>query len=360
MDGSAEIGYNESEHWLVCGDGCDAKLNAQSHTFGKGSIVKEATADEEGILSIGCTECDYEKEETIPKTSSGHTHAYTVSVIAPGCTSGGYTTHTCSCGHTWTDGETSASEHVYEYKMTEDEHWQECTSCHKTTDKTSHKLSEWKTVKKPGYTFSGEKQRVCRICGHTITETIPMLRVPEDKFVVIIPEYPADSSPEQGDSDTQTPGGETSGVKELLTKGEEQAVPALPTLPATKDGNLFDGWADKESGEFVKKGDKISGNVELVPVWKDCGAENHTDKNDDTHCDICGYILKKEPEETTSPEDSSSTEPLESGENGDDSDSGSSGWLIGILSASAGIAAVGGGVLFAVKKKKNKEVDEEK
>jgi len=263
--------------------------------------------------------CGYEKNEAIPKLTGGHTHTYTETVTAPTCTDGGYTTHSCSCGHTWRDNETPATSHDYQYKYTADEHWQECTVCHDTTESASHKLGAWNTVVKPGYTYKGVKQRECKHCGYTLAEEIPMLTVPADKVVITIPDYPetkpdSGTNPPDGSESTPSAGGaDVSGVsvtvKEVLTKGDDNTVPVLPTLPPTEDGNVFDGWVDKNTGEPVKKGDKLTGNIELVPVWKDCGEGNHTDSDTDEICDECGYILvketkpddEKEPPETDAP-----------------------------------------------------------
>jgi len=333
IDKKSKIEYNETMHWSVCGEGCDIRLYEDVHMFASGKVTKEATKKADGEMSYECLDCGYVKKESIPKLSGDHTHKYTVSVTAATCNSGGYTTHTCSCGHSYKDNETKASDHAYEYKYTADEHWQECKICHETTSKNAHKLSEWTTVKKAGYTENGEKQRICRGCGYTVSESIPKLAVPEDKFVVTIPDYSAVTTPpasSDGGKLPTVPGGSTTPAvpdggklpadtaspdtgktdkpdvsvpvvitpeptakKELLTKGSEQTVPTLPTPPPTQDGNIFDSWVNKETGEQVKKGDKLTGNVELVPVWKDCGENNHNDGDNDNHCDKCGYIMVK-------------------------------------------------------------------
>jgi len=328
---SGKIEFDDDRHWMLCGEGCDARLDEENHRFGGGKVVKEATKKADGVMSFACTVCGYTKEEAIPKLTDGHTHSYTAVVTQPTCQDGGYTTHTCSCGHSWTDGETPAGGHAYVYRQTGEEHWQECETCRTTTARSSHKLGGWVTVKKAGYTFDGEKQRVCVACGYAISQSIPRLPVPEDKFVVTIPDFPVilpeqpsdGSSPDKPDSSpVQTPadggsssGGSSSGgssssgassggsasgssneVKELLTKGDQQAVPALPTLPPTEEGNLFDGWVNQSTGEPVKKGDKLTGNITIAPVWKDCGEGNHADGDGDDCCDGCGFILA--PKET--------------------------------------------------------------
>ncbi|MBE6560459.1 MAG: hypothetical protein E7662_04980 [Ruminococcaceae bacterium] len=381
--------HNETEHWTLCGEGCDIKLNVQAHIFDESKVKKEATQKADGVMKLTCTECGFSKEETIPKLTGGHTHAYTTTVTAPSCSAGGYTTHTCSCGHSWTEGETAPVMHDYQHKHTAAEHWLECIFCHETKDKAVHRLGEWKTVLKAGYTFAGEKQRACKICGYAVSESIPVLTIPENKFVVTIPEYPVigDTSTDNADSGTdqkpqentpvqettaesagsspavppvtgtpdkpaeQTPAvskPSTTTVKELLTKGTDNTVPALPTLSRKEEGNIFEGWVDKATGTPVAKGDKLTGNIEIEPVWKDCGENNHADKNDNGACDECGYILEPQkqpddpvPAETQAPAETPPTE-----------NSGIPLWVIIILSLSFGIMAICGCILIITAKKR--------
>lgn len=46
-----------------------------------------------------------------------HTHTYKDTVTSPTCTAGGYTTHTCSCGHSYTDTETPVAPHATTTKI---------------------------------------------------------------------------------------------------------------------------------------------------------------------------------------------------------------------------------------------------
>jgi len=290
------------------------------------------------------------------------------------------------CGHTYTDALTAAVGHDYQPKHTDTVHWTECTYCHQATEKAAHKLGEWKTTVKAGYTFAGEKQRVCRICGYTVRESIPILTVPENKYVVIIPNYAGDEDvvfdatdsgtdqpPKDNDSAKepssgapavpdasagQSPtdnGASSPAVRELLTKGSDNSVPALPTLPPNEDGNIFEGWVDKSTGEPVKKGDKLTGNVELEPVWKDCGENRHADTDGDNHCDACGYIILKEvkPEETTASGDDTSFDTGYEDERIPKDNNGIPDWMIIVISCFVGVFAVCGAVLVVFLKKKN-------
>jgi len=383
---SSKIEHDENEHWTLCGDGCDIRLNSEQHTFGEGRITKEATKKAAGVMKFTCTFCGFMKKEAIPKLTGGHTHEYIATVTEPTCETGGYTTHTCECGHTYTDTQTSAVKHSYVNKYTESEHWQECEYCHAATEKAAHKMGAWETSVKAGYTFEGEKQSKCKICKYAVKEAIPALDIPEGKLVITIPDYEkyvstesvpsgetssTDTSGEtESSGSTTTPsgngeatppaseiqpsGGKSPITKELITKGADNTVPALPTLPPLEDGNQFGGWVDKATGEPVKKGDKLTENIEIEPVWKDCGEDKHADADKDNHCDECGYIMVKEvkPEETTASADETTADTGHEDEKPPKDNSDAPSWMIIVISCFSGVIAVCGVVLAVVLKKK--------
>ncbi len=196
-----------------------------------------------------------------------------------------------------------------------------------------------------------------------------MLTVPENKLVNTIPDFvepiktPSveiggeQDAPEEDKPDAELPAVSTPLTKELLTKGKEQTVPALPTLPSKEEGNVFDGWVNKATGETVKKGDKITESIELEPVWKDCGEENHTDENEDGVCDGCGYIITRaeEPEKSVEPdpENPDTSVPENNPEENKNSGKGMPWWLILLLILL--VIVIGAcAVVIAVSKKKKK------
>ena len=82
------------------------------------------------------------------KCVEAHEHSYTAVVTPPTCTEKGYTTHTCSCGHSYVD--------TY-------------------TDALGHAWDSGKVTKQPTATETGIKTYTCTRCSATKTETIPML-----------------------------------------------------------------------------------------------------------------------------------------------------------------------------------------
>ena len=79
-----------------------------------------------------------EPDTPTPDNPPEHTHAYTDTVTAPTCTEPGYTTHTCSCGHSYTDtpvpatGHTEAIDPAVAPTKTEDGRTEgsHCSACH--------------------------------------------------------------------------------------------------------------------------------------------------------------------------------------------------------------------------------------
>ena len=86
---------------------------------------------------------------------TAHEHSYTAVVTPPGCTEKGYTTHTCSCGHSYVD--------TY-------------------TDALGHAWDGGKVTKPATATETGIKTFTCTRCSATKTETIPAGSCPSAGF----------------------------------------------------------------------------------------------------------------------------------------------------------------------------------
>lgn len=79
------------------------------HNMGSWGTYKEATCTEQGIERSYCQHgCGYFESRYTNKIA----HSYNFVVTDPTCTTGGYTTYTCSsCGHSYTSDETEANGH---------------------------------------------------------------------------------------------------------------------------------------------------------------------------------------------------------------------------------------------------------
>lgn len=75
----------------------------------------ETTAPTAPATEAPATEAPTEAPATeAPKATTPHTHSYTSTVVAPTCTSQGYTLHTCTCGSSYKDSYTAALGHDYQ------------------------------------------------------------------------------------------------------------------------------------------------------------------------------------------------------------------------------------------------------
>ncbi len=108
-----EPGY--TNHVCACGHSYkDNETAALGHKWDEGKVTKEPTEAAEGEKAYTCQTCGETKTEAIAKLE--HTHKYTDTVVKPTCTTPGYTTHTCTCGHSYKDSETKATGHSYKDK----------------------------------------------------------------------------------------------------------------------------------------------------------------------------------------------------------------------------------------------------
>lgn len=116
-----------------------------------------------------------------------HTHSYTISVVEPSCSAGGYTEHTCECGDSYKAEETPVLPHswspwtVEKPATTQEEGLQKrtCSNCQRAEEKKTDKLAENHThsyttqVVEPTCTTQGYTVHTCN-CGHTYTsDSVP-------------------------------------------------------------------------------------------------------------------------------------------------------------------------------------------
>ena len=191
-----------------CEDSYTEKIEKiKEHTWDEGTITKEATEEEAGVKTYTCSVCGETKTEEIPALE--HTHKFTEEVVEPTCTEGGYTVHTCKCGETFKDNETSALGHTWNKDYTVDkkatciEEGSESIHCiicneikdgsQRTIEKEAHDYGEWKIVKKATKISEGLKERTCKNCGDKVTDKIQKIVDSNDSSNpgVVSPEKPA-------------------------------------------------------------------------------------------------------------------------------------------------------------------------
>ena len=134
---------NDSQHQRVCDCGETVELD---HAWDAGNIQIPATHLTEGEILHTCTECNATETRIIEKTETHNFGDWTKYDDVQHC-------HACECGeeeyanHNWDDGEVTVE---------------------------------------PTYTSTGVMTFTCNDCSETKTESIPVLKIPEDAPFVIV------------------------------------------------------------------------------------------------------------------------------------------------------------------------------
>ena len=143
------------------------------HTHDYKSVVTKPTCTEQGYTTYTCSICgdsykgDYKDARGHlfvlgkclrcgEQDPDSHTHEYTKTVVAPTCTTRGYTEHVCSCGSSYKTDYTAALGHDYKNGL--------CTRCG-AKDPSAHTHDYKATVTKPTCTERGYTTYTCSVCG---------------------------------------------------------------------------------------------------------------------------------------------------------------------------------------------------
>ena len=186
----AADGLTEGKKCSVCGKWLvqQTVIPALKHTI---EIIpgKAATCNESGLTEgkkcIGCCNGAVILEQTVIPALG---HDYNTVVTAPTCTSGGYTTFTCSrCGDNYTGNLTDKTAHneiampgkaatCTATGLTDGSKCADCGEIVKAQtviEVIAHAYGEWEIVLEATATEAGMKSRACSACGHAEEETIP-------------------------------------------------------------------------------------------------------------------------------------------------------------------------------------------
>ncbi len=142
---------------------CDAQkditaIDPLGHNWSSQSVAVEATCGKIGIMTKVCDDCGVCEHTMIDALE----HDYVETVVAPTCTTKGYTEYTCQragCGFTYRDN---------------------------YTDVTSHRFGNWETVYAAACEVEGLEKRVCADCGFMeLRETEALTHITPDSWTVI-------------------------------------------------------------------------------------------------------------------------------------------------------------------------------
>ena len=125
----------------------DNYVAAKGHSWDNGTVTKAATYTETGIKTFKCKDCGETRTEEIPSLDKTY---HILQVVAPTCTSEGYTIYECN--------EVPGLTYKGDF-----------------TDKTTHTYDEGVVTKEATIYEKGVKTFTCSACGDTYTEDIPMV-----------------------------------------------------------------------------------------------------------------------------------------------------------------------------------------
>ena len=139
-EAKSEWKYNDTQHWHECATkGHDDKLDEAEHVWDEGVITTQPTETTEGVKTISCTVCGYQKTEPIAKLAHTHTFA-----------------------EAWTNDETK--------------HWHASTCGHNVKKDEAEHVWDGGVVTTPATTTTpGVKTYTCTVCDKTKTEPIAVL-----------------------------------------------------------------------------------------------------------------------------------------------------------------------------------------
>lgn len=210
-DFSSKWEYDETSHWHECMTKKHSDVaDKADHTFNAGVVTTQPTEAAEGVKTLTCTVCGYQKTESVPKlehtfdmgnwkfdeqthwhpATCAHTdlkkdeaeHVWNEGVITtqPTETTEGVKTYTCTvCGNTKT-ATIGMLDHEHTFDMERwdhdaENHWHPATCAHTSEKKdlAAHDWNEGVITKPADYGVEGEKTFTCTTCSATRKETIP-------------------------------------------------------------------------------------------------------------------------------------------------------------------------------------------
>ena len=240
-----------------------ATIPAKGHSY---KITSEANPCTGGKVTYTCSKCGDSYTEDV--TAQGH--KYVDTVVAPTCTTGGYTLHTCSvCKKSYKDNETQPTGHKYITNTVEatcetDGYTEKkCSNCDYYTKtiipKKGHTpSSEWTVIKQTTCAEAGEQVRYCTICGN----------VAEKQEITKLPHTPSDWI-----IDKEAAPGIAGSMHTECTVCHERletaAIPALARIDISEADATLSTSIYEYDGGYMKPGVVVKLNDTLLVAGKD-------------------------------------------------------------------------------------------
>lgn len=226
----------EYEECVHCGLQINyANTPALGHDFGQWMVQTPAACTKEGTECRVCTRCGVSEE----RESEAMGHDYETKIVAPQCTTKGYTLTTCSnCGDSSKSDYTEATGHDYELTVVEPG----CTAAGYTqnTCKNCGKISQKKGKAALGHNYEPDESgtKVCGRCGDMETVIAPAVTEPTETESEPVPTQATE--PIQTTESTQAPEPiqtqePTQPPKNAQAPKETAGSTAAPTEPAAEE-----------------------------------------------------------------------------------------------------------------------------
>jgi len=160
LEPTCTVAGSKSIHCTLCDAQKDITvIPPLGHQWSSQSVAVEATCGKIGIMAKVCDDCGVCEHTIIDALE----HDFEEKVVAPTCTTKGYTEYTCkrdNCGYSYRDN---------------------------YTDVIAHSYGGWETVSEAHCEVSGVKKRVCEDCGFTELDSIDALEHDTPDWVVVVP-----------------------------------------------------------------------------------------------------------------------------------------------------------------------------
>ena len=240
-----------------------ATIPAKGHSY---KITSEANPCTGGKVTYTCSKCGDSYTEDV----AAQGHKYVDTVVAPTCTTGGYTLHTCSvCKKSYKDNETQPTGHKYitntvEATCEKDGYTEKkCSNCDYYTKtiipKKGHTpSSEWTVIKQTTCAEAGEQVRYCTICGE-VAEKQEITKLPHTSSDWIIDKEAAPGI--AGSMHT-----ECTVCHERL---ETTTIPALARIDISEADATLSTSIYEYDGGYMKPGVVVKLNDTLLVAGKD-------------------------------------------------------------------------------------------
>ena len=255
---------SKSHHCIRCDEKSDETvIPATGHSFTKYTSNNDATCTEDGTKTAKCDHCDV--TNTIPDVGTAGHKPIADPSVAPTCTQNGLTegSHCSVCGEVLT-----AQEQI---------------------PALGHRFGDWTTTKPAKCTETGQKERVCSVCGEKETETTPVLGHKWNN------DYTEDSPATCSHTGSKSI---HCSVCNAIQEGTEQVIPKIP--------HEWDDGVITKQPTCTSKGTKTftclicdETKVELVPALGHKWNNNYTEDETPTcthegsksiHCSVCDAI----------------------------------------------------------------------